>query len=331
MKVLACDVGGTKTLLMIAQVEGARCQPLYEHSFSSTVYDDFEAMLAEFVDGLRADLWPVSGACLGVAGPVSGGHAMITNLPWDIDARLLSEHFDIPHVALINDFQAVGYGIAGLREDQLVVLQSGVPDQHGVKALIGAGTGLGEGIMVWNGRQYQVQPTEGGHVDFAPVDALQIELLQWLLARQPRVSYENVVSGGGLASIYSFFAEKYPRRQSAALSAALEHGDRAASIARFALEAGDALAGEAVDLFIRIYGAQAGNLALTCLPYGGVYLAGGIAPKLITQIQQGGFMEAFHEKEPMAELMHRFPVKVIMEPRVGVIGAALRAAQDVGG
>lgn len=328
MKVLAGDVGGTKTLLMIAQVEGITCQPLYERSFPSAAYDDFELMLAEFVDELREELWPVSGACLGVAGPVSGGHAMITNLPWDIDARLLSDHFDIPHVVLINDFQAIGYGIAGLRDDQLVVLQPGAPDQHGVMALIGAGTGLGEGIMVWTGKHYQVQPTEGGHVDFAPVDGLQIELLQWLLKRQARVSYENVVSGGGLVSIYRFLAEKHPRRQSAALASALEHGDQAAIIARFALEAGDVLAGEAVELFIRIYGAQAGNLALTCLPYGGVYLAGGIAPKLISRIQQGGFMDAFHDKEPMAELMHRFPVKVIMEPRIGVIGAALRAARE---
>ncbi|MEW5757387.1 MAG: glucokinase [Pseudomonadota bacterium] len=327
MKVLACDVGGTKTLLMIAHVEGVKCTPLHERSFASAAYHDFEVMLAEFIDDLHEELWPVAGACLGVAGPVSGGHAMITNLPWDIDARLLSEHFDIPRVVLINDFQAIGYGIAGLREDQLVVLQTGAPDQHGVKALIGAGTGLGEGIMVWNGRHYQVQPTEGGHVDFAPVDAVQIELLQWLLKRQARVSYENVVSGGGLASIYDFLTEKHPARQNAALTAALKEGDRAATIARFALESGDALAGEAVDLFLRIYGAQAGNLALTTLPYGGVYLAGGIAPKLITRIQQGGFMDAFHDKEPMAELMHRFPVKVIMEPRIGVIGAALRAAQ----
>ena len=331
MRVLAGDVGGTKTLLQIAELENGAWRVCNELSFLSGEFKQFEDLLAKFL-GLTevAALMPVAGACFGVAGPVDGRQAKITNLPWRINADELQSTFSIPSVSLINDFEAVGYGIESLGEGDLETLQEGEPVENGVRALIGAGTGLGQAIMVRGGNHYTVLPTEGGHVDFAPTSETQSELLAELKPHMGRVTYENIVSGSGLVKIYEFLCSKSPELASGALQNVMLTQDPAASIAQFALEKRDPIAEQAVDMFISIYGAQAGNMALSTLPRGGVYIAGGIAPKLMARICQGGFMAAFQNKSPMADLMPKFPVRVVMEPRVGLLGAANVAARLAG-
>jgi len=332
MRVLAGDVGGTKTLLQITEIEHGAQRVCYEQAFKSGDYVRFRDLLNDFFKRVAVQQWlPLQAACFGVAGPVEGREAKITNLPWRIDADQLQQQFSIPSVELINDFEAVGYGIESLGPDELVALQPGEPREHGVRALIGAGTGLGMAMMVWSGDHYQVLPTEGGHVDFAPADSLQLELLGELRTQSPRVTYENILSGSGLVRIYEFLCGRSPEQANRDLQNRMFSEDAAAAIAQFALEKRDPLAEQAVEMFVSIYGAQAGNQALNCLPRGGVYVAGGIAPKLIEVITAGGFIQAFNNKSPMGALMPKFPIKVVMEPRVGLLGAANVAARCVRG
>ncbi len=323
MPILAGDIGGTKTLLQLK--EGTEI--LFERRFDSNAFTTFDDVLASFLDQAagegRAD---VSAACIGVAGPVEGRRARVTNLPWRLDADALAARFGIPRLRLVNDFQAVGYGLETLGDDDLRVLQAGQPQPGAPRALIGAGTGLGEGILVWSGDHYEVLASEGGHVDFAPTDALQRALLAWLSERQPRVSYENIVSGPGLETLYRFHAAHFAGQASAELLAALDQGKGGAVISQAAGQ-GDVLAGRTLDMFIKIYGAQAGNLALTCLAAGGVYVAGGIAPRMAERLGNGAFMAAFRDKGKMGELVARYPVYLVMNPRVGLQGAAEVAAR----
>lgn len=314
MNILAGDIGGTKVLLQIS----CNGEVLMEQQYVSANYATFDALLTEFMAQAK---YAVSVACFAVAGPVDGGVANVTNRPWQLNSNKLQQQFSIPDVILINDFQAVGYGIAALPGHAVEILQAGDEHPQGVRALIGAGTGLGQAFMVWSGQHYQVLPTEGGHVGFAPTNELQIELLRFMQLNAYRTTYEHLVSGRGLVSIFNFLRERNPGLLSQKIARAMESQDAAAVIARFALESSDTLANQAVDLFLEIYAAQVGNHALNTLPYGGLYIAGGIAPKLIGRIKQGGFMAAYRDKAPMAELMLDFPVKVIMEPRVGLLGA----------
>lgn len=314
MSILAGDIGGTKVLLQLSEAG----EVLHEQQFVSANYASFDQLLEQFFEAIDGT---VSVACFGVAGPVEGDTAKVTNLPWQLDAQQLQHHFSISKVILINDFQAVGHGIAALPEEAIEILQQGTPKPQGVRALIGAGTGLGQAIMVWSGDHYQVLATEGGHVDFAPTDELQLDLWRYMRLNSYRVTYEHLVSGKGLVSIFNFLRERNPELLSQRMAMAMKEGDEAAVISRYALESSDTLSNQALDLFISLYGAQVGNHALNTLPYGGLYIAGGIAPKLIERIKQGGFMTAFHNKAPMAELMPNFPVKVVMEPKVGLLGA----------
>lgn len=316
---LAGDIGGTKTLLRLSEIaDGSRCV-LLEKQFDSASYSDLNQMLAEFMRGLPPD--SLHAACFGVAGPVAGNQASITNLPWLIEAAVIGAEFHIPHVRLINDFQAAAYGIDALDAGDLAVLQAGQAVTHGVRAVIGAGTGLGEGFMVWQGN-YEAMPSEGSHVDFAPVGALQTRLLDYLASRYGHVSYERLVSGPGLVNIYEFLRDSEgAASESPDLRLAMKQGDPAAAISRFALERRDSLASAALDLFVGIYGAEAGNLALKVLARGGVYIAGGIAPKILKKLQDGAFMRAFAAKGRFAELLSTLPVYVVLNPRVGLLGA----------
>ncbi len=328
MKVLAGDLGGTHGRLWLAEVVNGLPRCLREAVYPSADYPDPADFIEHFLAGET-----VTAACLAVAGPVEvhtdGQTARITNLPWRLDSRELAHRLGLPRLRLINDFAAVGHGIDALQPKDLVNLQPGRPRARAPRALIGAGTGLGVAILVWNGTDYQVLPTEGGHVDFAPTDALQAELWAWLHPRHGHVSAERVLSGPGLVNIYRFLAQRAPQRADPALTVMLDHDDAPARISEHALWHGDALAREAVELFIRIYGAQAGNLALTTLAHGGVFLAGGIAPKLLDLLSGGGFIAAFRAKGRMAPLMEEFPVQVIINTRVGLLGAARVAAQEV--
>ncbi|MHB0985526.1 MAG: glucokinase [Sulfuricella sp.] len=315
--ILAGDIGGTKTLLRLAETGN---EVLAERHFDSRAYASLNEIVAEF---LRENaVHPVAAACFGVAGPVEGGSAKITNLPWRIEAAAISARFDIPQVVLINDFQAVAYGIEALESHDLAALQTGEPLHHGVRAVIGAGTGLGEGFMVWQEDHYEALPSEGSHADFAPSDALQIELLRYLSRKYGHVSCERLVSGPGLVDIFGFLHDREGLDVSSALRVAMETGDPSAAISRFALEDRDRLAMQALDLFVRIYGAEAGNLALKVLARGGVYVAGGIAPKIMEKLKDGSFLRAFSDKGRFAGLLGAIPVHVVLNPKVGLMGAA---------
>jgi len=314
MNILAGDIGGTKVLLQIS----CAGEVLLERQYVSANYAGFNDLLSLFMSEFNGD---VTAACFGVAGPVDGVNAEVTNLPWKLNTEQLQKKFGIAHVKLINDFQAVGYGIDALPKASIETLQTGDERRHGTRALIGAGTGLGQALMVWRNDHYQVLATEGGHVDFAPTDDLQMELWHYMHLNAYRVTYENLVSGKGLVSIFNFLREKNPGLVSQKMVLAMQHQDAASVISKFALETPDTLANQALDLFIKIYGAQVGNHALNTLPYGGLYIAGGIAPKLINRIKQGGLISAFRDKAPMENLMLNFPVKLVMEPRVGLLGA----------
>lgn len=324
MKVLAADIGGTKTLLQVTRWAEEAPQVLAERRYHSGGYPSFEALLQEFFTEAGNVASGLAGACFAVAGPVTKGIADVTNLSWRLEAECLQKAFGLPRVALINDFRAIGYGIECLTPGDFAVLQAGEPESLAPQAIIGAGTGLGQALLVWQAQagHYQVLPTEGGHVDFAPQGELQIALLRYLSRHLGHVSYERLVSGSGLVTLYHFLKEESGKSEDPALKSALEEGDAAAAISRFALEQRDPLAGQALDLWVQIYGAQAGNLALTCLPRGGLFIAGGIAPKIIERLRAGGFMEAFLNKGRLSKLLREIPVKVILEPKVGLWGAS---------
>jgi glucokinase len=318
--ILAGDIGGTKTLLQIAEAGPDGCRPVLERRYDSHAYAGLLPMVSDMLQAAGAP--SVAAACFGVAGPVEEGRAQVTNLPWRLDAAAIGAALGIPKVRLINDFQAVAYGIEGLGAEDLSTLQAGQPEPHGTRAVIGAGTGLGEGFMVWSGQHYEAMPSEGSHADFAPTDGVQAELLRHLQARFGHVSYERIVSGPGLVNVYEFLQASGHGQPSPELAAALASGgDPAAAISEFALKGQDPLAGLALDLFIQVYGAEAGNLALKVLAMGGVYVAGGIAPKIIDQLRAGGFVRAFSDKGRFAALLSRIPVHVVLNPKVGLMGA----------
>jgi len=326
MRVLAGDVGGTKTLLRIAEFDDDtnRYRVLAAQRVASNAYDTLLAVLREFLAAAGNAAHDIAAACFGIAGPVMctahGESAKVTNLPWVIDGAELARALGIAHVRLINDFQALGYGIEALSEADLAVLQAGERRAHSPRAVIGAGTGLGQGVLVWCGHYYESIPTEGGHVDFAPTDEVQIELLRYLARRFGRVSCERVLSGPGIVNLYSFVCERR-----GVPAAALAHADPAAAISALALDRADPAAVETMELFVRIYGGQAGNVALGCLAGGGVYVGGGIAPKILPLLRNGEFIRAFVDKGRMSALLAAMPVNVIVNPETGLIGATLAA------
>lgn len=332
MKVLAGDIGGTKTLLHIAEVRGAHIKTLHQARFASQDYPDFAGLVGEFLahspPSLRNTL---SAACFGVAGPVTASEqgprqARITNLPWRIDEVELREQLQLPRVRLINDFYATASGIEALGDDDLVALNAAAPQTGAPRLVVGAGTGLGVAQLLWCDGRYRAFASEGGHIHFAPTDALQAELLAYMHSHYDRVSYERLVSGGGLAHIYTFLARRGQQTATAKLEALMDSPDPAAAIAKLG-HGGDALAKQAVELFIAIYGAVVADLALVTLAYGGVYIAGGIAPKLLGEIREGGFMAAYERKGRMSPLVRQMPIYIILSQDIGLLGATLVASQ----
>ena len=329
MRVLAGDIGGTNTRLQIAECEPGRCRIIRDQRFESGSYEGLASILREFLKEERKKT--VDGACLGVAGPVkeaaAGQSVKVTNLPWEIVSQELAREFGFPGVRLINDFQAIGYGIEALTRGDLFILQQGDPVPRAPCAVIGAGTGLGQGILLWQRDHYEPVATEGGHADFGPTNDLQIELARYLLKTVGRASYELIVSGHGLVRLYGFLKTRGDATESPAVAEAMKSGDAAAAITRAALDQNDALANQALNLFVDIYGAQAGNLALTAGALGGVYIAGGIAPKILPRLTDGRFMRAFLDKGKMSPYVATIPVRVVTNPDVGLIGAALAASR----
>jgi len=349
---LAGDIGGTKTILRLVDAEAAglssripRLTTLHEQIYPSSHFPDLVPMVRQFCHAAAAALGSarqVDTACFGIAGPVVNNTSELTNLSWSLSGDRLQRELGIPQVTLINDFAAVGYGILGLAGEDLATLQAVTPDSTAPIAIIGAGTGLGEGFLIpaANG-VCRAFSTEGGHADFAPRSALEFQLWTYLREKNnlERVSVERVVSGTGIASIYQFLRDASPDEESSRMAAvyrtwAGETGkevktvDLAAEVSKAALANSDFLCEQAMHLFVEAYGAEAGNLALKILPYGGLYVAGGVAPKILPLLQAGGFMKAFLSKGRMRPVMEKIPVHVILNPRVGLIGAALRAAQQ---
>ncbi|MCL4315863.1 MAG: glucokinase [Gammaproteobacteria bacterium] len=329
MKVFAADVGGTKTLLQISTHDPVpeQARIVLQKEYDSRAYTDFALLINEFLD--KAGRPDLDSACLAVAGPISeherGQSAQITNLPWYLQTRSLSDVIGAAKVQLINDFQAAAYGIEALTPDDLVTLQHGESLPHAPRLIAGAGTGFGAALLITGDRRMRPQAlaTEAGHVAFAPLGTAQSALLRHLNGQYERVSYERILSGAGLVRIYDFLGTLAGGTQGAD-----GKGDaRAAEIAERALRGEETLAGEALDMFIRIYGAYAGDLALVTLPRGGVYIAGGIAPRIVSRLQSGLFMETFTGKGRMSHIVQTMPVHVVLNPKIGLMGAALVAAR----
>jgi glucokinase len=324
MIVLAGDVGGTNARLALVELNGRSARTVREDRYPSRDYPGLGSIVRRFFEEAagRPDR-----ACFGIACPVVGEDCIAPNLPWTTNARTLAAEIEIPATTIINDFVAVGYGIELLGPSDLVTLQEGIPIAHGPIALIGAGTGLGQGFLIWGGDHYQVLPSEGGHGDFAPRDKLQAGLLQFLRQQFKRVSWERLLSGVGMVNGYRYLLASAVAPEQATVRAEMESEDPAAVIARHGLAKTDCLSDRALDLFCEIFGAQAGNLALTVVATGGVYLAGGIAPRIAERLKSGPFLSAFRDKGRMSELLARMPVHVIMNRNVGLLGAAAVAGR----
>ena len=324
MRVLAGDIGGTHARLAVVDIDDRRVQLVREARFPSADYPSLAPIVQEFLR--PASELPLR-AAFGVAGPVTDGRTATPNLPWTLDERSLAREIGIPHARLLNDLDAIARGIARLDSRDMITLQAGAPDDSGVQALIGAGTGLGEAFVVREGRRVRTRPSEGGHTSFAPHTALERELLASLAAEFGHVSSERVISGPGLVNIYRFLAARASDRVQAAVHDAVEN-EGAAAISRHGLDGSDALCVQALDVFAGAYGAKAGNLALTVLATGGVYIVGGIAPAIVKKLVDGTFLAAFRDKGRLSEMMQRMPVRVVMNDDVGLYGAAIAAAED---
>lgn len=330
---LAADVGGTKAAFALAAAGSARPQIVAQHVYACREFDGLQPIVAAFLQEqpVAGHRGAIAAACLSVAGPVAANATTLTNLGWKVSGNTLAAELRLPEVRLVNDFEAAGLGISRIAANELETLQEGRPVARAARLVIGAGSGLGVGLLTWQDDGYAVHPSEAGHADFAPVDELQDKLLVHLRRTYGRVSYERVVSGPGLMRIFSFLQETGVGVPSKQLSDAdRTRQDTAELIAEFAVAKLDPLAARALELFVAIYGAFAGNMALAMLAHGGVYIAGGIAPKIAPKLKEGAFMRAFTGKGRFSELLTTMPVHVVMNPLVGLYGALLEAARLAG-
>ncbi len=322
-RLLAGDVGGTKTILRLDEIQAEVKQTLAEQTYPSAQYPHLNPIIEEFLAKVGGEL--PQRACLAIAGPVVNDTCQLTNLSWQLDGRQMEQALHIPHVHLINDFVAVGYGILVLKPEDLSILQDSPSIPHQPIAVLGAGTGLGEAILVWQQHQYEVLALEGGHADFPARTKLEIGLLQYLRKQHSRVSVERVVSGQGLYAIYQYLCETGFASESSEVRQKMQSQDPSAVISTHGLAQTDELCKQALDMFVAAYGAEAGNLALKSLPYGGVYIAGGIGPKILTKMQDGTFMQNFLDKGRLRSLLEKVRVSLTLNPKVGLMGAALLA------
>jgi glucokinase len=317
--ILAGDIGGTHARLAFFDVSNGRYRLVSASVFPSREYSGLDEIVSKFVDD--SSVHP-DAACFGVAGPVRNGRVETSNLPWIIESAALADELKLRKTVLINDLEANAWGIATLDAKDIVPLNQGKGNPVGNQAVIAAGTGLGEAGMYWDGRQHQIFACEGGHGDFAPRNELEIELLQYLAARHGHVSYERVLSGPGLVNIFDFLRETKRGTEPEWLAGEMRDGDLAAAISQAALQGNCPLCEQALDIFISIYAAEAGNLALKLMATGGVYLGGGIAPKVLPKLAQPRFMRTFADKGRMQPLLESIPVKVIVNDKTALMGAA---------
>ena len=317
--ILAGDIGGTNARLAVFDVVDGHFSLISASVFPSREYTSLDEIVSRFVR--TANVHPQA-ACFGVAGPVRNGRVEASNLPWIIESKRLAEELDLKKALLINDLEANAWGIAFLDPADLVSLNQVKGTPVGNQAVISAGTGLGEAGMYWDGTKHHVFACEGGHADFAPRNELETELLRYLRVRFGHVSYERIVSGPGLVNVFNFLRDTGRGVEPQWLADEMLHSDPAAAISRAAIDGKCGLSEQALDLFVSIYGAEAGNLALKIMATGGIYLGGGIAPKMLPKLAGPLFMEGFLSKGRMQHLLEAIPVKVITNDKVALLGAA---------
>jgi glucokinase len=322
--ILAGDIGGTNARLGLFEISGARLRLIAAETYPSRQHTGLEEIVELFMTGQPA---APKRACFAVAGPVSEGHAVATNLAWSVEARPLRGVVGLKDVDLINDLEAVVYGLGELEAGGVAVLHAGAPGGEGNRAIIAAGTGLGEAGAYWDGRQHHPFASEGGHTDFGPRTPSEMELLTRLLAKFERVSYERALSGSGLHEIYTFLRDRGDRSEPAWLRREFAQEPPPVVVVRNALDGRSELCLEAVDRFVSIYGAEAGNLALKVMARGGVWIAGGIAPRILSRMREPAFLEAFFAKGRMRPLLEGMAVRVILNDKVGLMGAARYASR----
>ena len=358
---LAGDVGGTKTLLGLFTPKPDRPSAIDVGEFVTLDYQGLEPMIEAFLESRDVESRHIDAACFGVAGAVTDQVARMTNVPWLVDASAINERLKFRRTHVLNDLETLAYGVTVLEPDELAMLQRGVPHSNGNAAVIAAGTGLGEGLLLNVNGRFVPGASEGGHADFAPRTPREIELLQELTRIYDRVSYETILSGPGLVNVYQFTHQSFgtnpgivpiyqfshhaagpdrARMQGSVLPSHLCAGvghvsdpaELPAHISRAALERTCDQCVETLEIFVTIYGAEAGNIALRTVATAGVYVGGGIAPKILPALQSGTFLDAFRAKEPMADFVATIPVAVILNPDAGLLGAAVHAQQmSVGG
>jgi glucokinase len=316
--ILAGDIGGTNARLALFDVRNGQFQLVSATVFPSRHYSGLDQIVTEFVK--TSGVQP-SQACFGIAGPVTHGRVETSNLPWVIEARRLADELKIHQALLINDLEATGWGIGALTADDLVSLNQ-VTGSGGNQALIAAGTGLGEAGLCWDGARHHVFASEGGHCDFAPLNDLEIELLRYLEARYGHVSYERILSGPGLVNVFEFLRETGRGKVPDWLSEEMKKMDPAAAISSAAMDGKCSMSEQAMDIFVSVFGAEAGNLGLKVKATGGVFLAGGIAPKILPKLATRLFLESFLNKGRLRHLMEVMPVKVITNDKLALLGAA---------
>ena len=319
--ILAGDIGGTKTNLALFKLMGGKLEIQVQGQFSSQEFASFMDVIVEFEKS--TSLKDVQAACFGVAGPVINGKCRTTNLPWEISETKLKEHLNIEKAHLMNDLEATAYGMLYLPENEFVNLNPSGRDIDGNRAVIAAGTGLGEGILFYDGKKYHPIASEGGHCDFAPVTSQQDELLKWMRKRYPNhVSFERILCGSGVYALYEFLKESSFAIEPSSMLNIKDGVDKSALVSELAIKDNDPLCMETLRLFAKIYGAEAGNLALKSMSVGGIYIGGGIAPKILSVLEKGDFLDSFVSKGRFKELLLNMQVKVSLNVETALFGAA---------
>lgn len=327
--VLAGDIGGTHARLARFRVDAGSGQELVdEWTGDSQGYDGPAPVVREYLERRGLEPGDLRGICVAVAGPIRDGELRVPNLGWTIDVEGFGADVGLPAATLINDFAAIGHGVLTLGDDDFEELQAGSPKEEAPVAVLGPGTGLGHAFLVWADGRYRVQPSEGGHADFAPRTETQWRLAEYLRDRHGHASWERVVSGPGLLEVYRFLVHRDPGAESEDVRAELESDDAPAVISRHGIAGTDPLCAEAMEIFGTALGTVAGDFALAVEAFGGVYIAGGIAPQILEGLRAGPFLEAFRAKGRLADLLEAIPVRVVLDERVGLRGAARVAARD---
>jgi glucokinase len=326
--ILAGDIGGTSTRLAFFEVRNRRLEMVIEKTYPSKEYPGLTEIVTAFISDHKL---PIDRACFGIAGPVQQGRVETPNLAWVVEAEDLAHELGLETVNLINDLEAHAYGIAVLKPDDFVILSPGVPEATGNAAVISAGTGLGEAGLYWDGKQHRPFACEGGHTDFAPQNDLEIELLRYLLTKFEHVSYERVLSGPGLYNIYQFLRDTGRGQEIAWVAEAMRQQDPSTVISQAALTGKCRLCTQALDLFVAIYGAEAGNLALKIMATAGIFIGGGMAPKILSKLKGPLFRKAFTAKGRLTPLLEAVPIRVILNDKTALWGAARYAALQASG